>query len=70
MEKILSHTQSFSQALKKLKEAIALPESEIVRDGSIQRFEFTFELAWKLMKIILAFNGEIIGFYPGVNASL
>jgi nucleotidyltransferase substrate binding protein (TIGR01987 family) len=38
---------SFARALAKLEEALALNETEIVRDALIQRFEFTFELAWK-----------------------
>ena len=40
-------------AVVKLEEATGLPENiEINRDGTIQRFEFTFELSWKLMKAI------------------
>lgn len=40
-------------AVAKLEEATLLPpDVEINRDGTIQRFEFTFELSWKLMKAI------------------
>ncbi|HCS78741.1 TPA: nucleotidyltransferase [Patescibacteria group bacterium] len=49
-------------ATERLIEAIALPETQIHRDATIQRFEFTFELAWKLMHAILADNGiEVYG---------
>lgn len=37
--------------------ALAENKSDIVRDASIQRFEFCFELAWKTLKRILAFKG-------------
>jgi len=33
------------KSLTKLEQAIAEPKSEIVRDATIQRFEFTFELS-------------------------
>ncbi len=37
----------FEKALARLHEIVALPENEIVRDALIQRFEFTFEAAWR-----------------------
>lgn len=40
----------FGKALARLKEVLAEPEeTSIVRDSIIQRFEFTFEAAWKAM---------------------
>jgi nucleotidyltransferase substrate binding protein (TIGR01987 family) len=51
----------FLQALKRLGEAVTesqqRPESDTLRDGVIQRFEFTFELAWKVLKARLDFEG-------------
>ena len=41
---------SFNRALDLLAEALDAPTSDLVRDASIQRFEFTFELAWKAIK--------------------
>lgn len=40
----------FEQALNRLDEALAKPEDAIVRDACIQRFEFTFEMAWKALQ--------------------
>ncbi len=40
----------FEQALGRLEEALARPEDPIVRDACIQRFEFTFEMAWKALQ--------------------
>lgn len=36
-----------------LAEAAASPASELLRDGVIQRFEYTYELAWKMLKRFL-----------------
>jgi nucleotidyltransferase substrate binding protein (TIGR01987 family) len=48
----------FSHALKKLQESTELLiENDIIIDGVIQRFEFTFELSWKLMKAYLEYEG-------------
>ncbi len=64
---------NFKKALKKLSEAIAfikmdLDEQEknrgkilegILKEGLIQRFEYTHELAWNVMKDFLSEIGEI-----------
>jgi nucleotidyltransferase substrate binding protein (TIGR01987 family) len=44
----------FSKALLRFSEALAEDESNpLAIDGSIQRFEFCFELGWKLLKKML-----------------
>ena len=43
----------FAKALTRLNEALAAPKSDIVRDSAIQRFEFTIDMAWKLVKTCL-----------------
>ncbi|MDS1005280.1 nucleotidyltransferase substrate binding protein [Clostridium sporogenes] len=50
--------EDFKKAFKKLKESTDLKvENDIVIDGVIQRFEFTFEQSWKLMKLYLEYEG-------------
>lgn len=58
-ERIRELTLDYQNALTRLQEAARedLSKGSIVIDGTIQRFEFTFELAWKLLKNILAFQG-------------
>ena len=46
-------------AAKTLTEVLALPVSSITRDAAIKRFEFCFELAWKTMKRLLAYEGIV-----------
>jgi nucleotidyltransferase substrate binding protein (TIGR01987 family) len=46
-DKPASYLEPFASALTRLREALAQPKTEWTRDASIQRFEFTFELAWK-----------------------
>ena len=50
----------FQNAARKLKEALAEDPRQAagtVLDGTVQRFEFTFELAWKLAKHVLTHQG-------------
>ena len=49
----------FSRAHRRLQEALQqdVSQGSIVVDGTIQRFEFSFELAWKLTKAVLCFEG-------------
>lgn len=49
--------EAFSQALQRLKEALAEPETTVVRDAAIKRFEFTFELSWKAIQRFLRVQG-------------
>lgn len=48
----------FGKALARLHEAIDVDETPMVRVALIQRFEFTFELAWKSMFYWLRDQGE------------
>lgn len=51
---MLQKCENFRNAVVRLSEALAeyaaTPSSTVVRDGVIQRFEFTFELAWKSLR--------------------
>lgn len=42
-----------AKALKAWEKVLKEPYSEIVRDAAVQRYEFTFELLWKNVKIFL-----------------
>ena len=47
----MSPTQAeFQKALVSLEAALSLPEDDVTRDASIQRFEFCVDLAWKSAK--------------------
>lgn len=47
----------FAKALDRLEAALARPRDEFIRDSVIQRFEFTFELVWKMLKLRLEAEG-------------
>ena len=53
--------EDYKKALERLKEAMLEEPTEIIIDGTIQRYEFTFELAWKIMKDYLEYNGFVDG---------
>ena len=57
-ERYKKNLANYRNAVKQLAKALKEPESEFIRDASIQRFEFTYELLWKTLK---AFLEEIHG---------
>lgn len=61
MDQLNKHTKILNdlrQSLARLEEAVAAPHTQLNQDATIKRFEFTFELYWKLMKAIVEFQGE------------
>lgn len=58
-EKLLA---DLKRATQRLKEALGAEPTQLNQDATIQRFEFTFELAWKLMQILIRDKGiEVFG---------
>lgn len=45
--------KSLKKAFIKFEEACTFPDEEVYRDAALKRFEFTFELCWKLMAAML-----------------
>jgi nucleotidyltransferase substrate binding protein (TIGR01987 family) len=52
-ERYRKSLENYENAAKQLAKALNEPESEFIRDASIQRFEFTYELLWKTIKVFL-----------------
>ena len=52
-DKYSRNIENLEKALAQFSKALAEPETAIVRDASIQRFEFTYELLWKTLKSFL-----------------
>ncbi|WP_017756510.1 nucleotidyltransferase substrate binding protein [Calidifontibacillus oryziterrae] len=65
MNKILDKLADLERAVEKLHRSIDRDpiKDDLVIDATIQRFEFTYELSWKLLKSHLEFNGHL-----GVNS--
>ncbi len=57
-ERLYERLEDYKRAVSRLNEGTSLEiKDDIVYDGVIQRFEFTFELSWKLMKDFLEYTG-------------
>ena len=55
------HMRTLEQALITLEEISEEAFSVIVRDATIQRFEYTFELAWRLFRKVAKIEGIEVG---------
>ena len=55
--RLLERIDEFARANAQLTKACARPKDEFMRDAVIQRFEFTYELAWKMLKLKLSAEG-------------
>ncbi|MBU4491635.1 MAG: nucleotidyltransferase substrate binding protein [Euryarchaeota archaeon] len=60
MEKLTIIAEDTKNALGTLQEIIETPYSVIVRDATIQRFEYSFEIFWKFLKEYLRVKEGII----------
>ncbi len=56
-ERVHERCQDFLKATERLADACAQPYSEFLRDSVIQRFEFCWELAWKVLRLKLLEEG-------------
>jgi len=57
MDKSDIQLDELKRAIRRLREALDLPKSDIIRDSVIQRFEFTVELSWKGLQRYLKASG-------------
>lgn len=60
-ERFAERQADFARAVARLQEAVAVPADGLVRDAVIQRFEFSFELVWKTLKLFLERQGVEAG---------
>lgn len=57
MKRFNERKEEYYNALERLKEALEREVDDVVIDGVLHRFEFTFELAWKTVKDYLEYLG-------------
>jgi nucleotidyltransferase substrate binding protein (TIGR01987 family) len=57
LERLNERIADFLRGAQQLERAVAQPQSEFMRDATIQRFEFCYELAWKMLKLKLEQEG-------------
>ena len=52
-QRLMERKNDFESAVKRLGEACEQPLNSFIRDSVIQRFEFCWELGWKMLKLRL-----------------
>ena len=60
MKRFEERKQDLINATNRLKGALNEEESDLIIDGVLHRYEFTFELAWKTLKDYLEYLGVTI----------
>lgn len=55
--RLYERISEYVQAVSRLEDALRQPKNEFIRDAVIQRFEFCFELAWKMLRLKLQEEG-------------
>lgn len=53
VERLQERIADYLKAVSQLEKAVGKPKDEFLRDSVIRRFEFTHELAWKMLKLRL-----------------
>lgn len=64
MTKLSAITEDFKNSVLRLEEVLNIEKNDIVRDSAIQRFEISFEMAWKTAKAFLEENHNTICLSP------
>jgi nucleotidyltransferase substrate binding protein (TIGR01987 family) len=57
-EKLEAHINLLEKAGNTLQEVLSVPFNDIVRDATIQRFEYVFELSWKTIQMAADYMGS------------
>lgn len=60
LQKIENYRHAFAQLEDAIKCYLTAPQDTLYRDGLIQRFEFTVELAWKSLREYLEDQGVVL----------
>ncbi len=56
-EEVLKSYDKLRRSFETLREAVLTAETTLEIDGTLQRFEYTFETFWKFLRILLEYHG-------------
>ena len=59
-EEVKYSLKQLKKAFRQLQAGILRANSDLTRDGVVKRFEFTFELVWKTLKVLLEEKGVLV----------